>query len=169
MSRRGFHHAKLTAEIWRSGLRCPPRLSVQVVKGELSMPTKTIGETVDTSEWFDNQSAVRNQKKGLPKSFHDAFERMRELGLDTIEGMACCGTCASSDIDGYGAYYHEQDINAFGEMPGSIPETVYIGYNSPTDETLKFAGQVVQAAFEAEGFETDWEGDVSRRVGVEVF
>jgi hypothetical protein len=105
-----------------------------------------------------------------------AFAALEEKGIISREDYTCCGTCGSaeigyemkeamengSDVRGY-TFFHQQDTESAVEGDG-----LYLNYGSTeaNDEACISIGHEIQAALEANGLTTDWDGDISRRIGV---
>lgn len=131
-------------------------------------------------DWFDGvkKEDVRERKKQLPVEFSQAFEDIRSWGVDTIEGFGCCSGCTAASFgDKPGAYYHEQDINAWAkdvegrhgfrrEFTQSLPDSVQIGFCTPDGKKVREVGQVVTSAFRERGFDVEWDNNAESRVKV---
>ena len=102
----------------------------------------------------------------------EAFEEMNRAGIVARQNYGCCRTCATAEIHleiaqmpgaaGY-AFYHEQDTECALDTG-----TLYLSFG-PVDETeahtLAIGRRIVQI-LRLVGLETDWNGDLRRRIGI---
>lgn len=101
-------------------------------------------------ETFDGENINELRHSGMPDKFEKLFEKFREKGLVTIEGIVCCQTCGGYEIGtflkkvdqedrdikdsikGY-VYFIIQDIEDFrghGRPPEFDFSEVYLSYGS---------------------------------------
>lgn len=118
-----------------------------------------------------------------------AFKSFRQKAKEHLGGKVyarqafmCCGGCAASaifqDIENYNAkgkgravgsvWYHKQD--AYGLRKG---HDLYIGYGASEaigecskDLATRRIGEILVACLEAEGLDTEWNGNIRDRIRV---
>ena len=105
-----------------------------------------------------------------------AFAALEASGVVSRQNFTCCGNCGvheiGDEIDGalnqgrpvHGyTFYHMQDTERAAEGGG-----LFLNYGAiePGDEAAVAVGHEIVAALQAKGLETDWDGSISRRIGV---
>jgi hypothetical protein len=105
-----------------------------------------------------------------------AFATLEASGVIVRQDWTCCGTCGAAEIwdeietaerqgrtvRGY-AFYHQQDTERATEGDG-----LYLNYGAreDSDAAAVAIGHEIVAALEAKGLTTQWEGVISKRIGV---
>jgi hypothetical protein len=105
-----------------------------------------------------------------------AFAALEAKGIVSRQDFSCCGTCGSSEIwdemdDARNAgnlvrrytFFHMQDTESATEGIG-----LYLNYGSIEEggEASVAIGCEIQGELEKHGLETDWDGTISKRIGV---
>lgn len=111
------------------------------------------------------------------KALTTAFKALRKQGFIARQSFMCCGGCACAGIHDLakkssparqarfkgGVYYHKQDADSmrrYGQL--------YVGYGAlegmPASLTTEEVGKAAVAAFEAAGFEVEWNGNPMTRI-----
>lgn len=105
-----------------------------------------------------------------------AFASLESKGVIARQNYSCCGTCGSFEIweelvsardagmpvRGY-TFFHQQDTESAIEG-----DFLYLNYGSINDgdEDAISIGHEVHAELKAHGLDVDWDGDLSKRIGV---
>jgi hypothetical protein len=107
-----------------------------------------------------------------------AFAALEASGVISRQNFACCGTCGAAEIwleiddakrlgrpaRGY-AFFHQQDTEA-----AVVGDGLYLNYGAceDTSEAIIAVGQEIVQALEVKGLKTDWDGQLEKRIGVQM-
>ena len=121
------------------------------------------------------------RQKGWPEitdcdRLDSAFAVLEENGIVSRQNFSCCGTCgtgeiydeietlknAGNNVRGY-TFFHMQDTQSAVEGFG-----LYLNYGSTAngDEAAVSIGREIQHELHKFGLATDWDGKLSKRIGV---
>ena len=106
-----------------------------------------------------------------------AFAALNDEGIVARQDFTCCQTCGhaeiADEIDGAGGpdavrgytFFHMQDTEAAVNGHG-----LYLAYGAtePGQDAAAAVGRVVAGALAAAGLSVAWDGDVQRRIGVDL-
>lgn len=122
--------------------------------------------------WYDNREEVAKTESlreynPIDDELDATFDALNEAGFDTVEGFACCGTCASYEgrEDRPLAFYNVQALQRLGRSTGR-PTGMYVGFSGGGDTSAEAAGAAIVDAASAAGLATTWDGDTNVAVWI---